>query len=169
MSGKWRINENDFRSTPLDINALKLHNLAGSAAKLNRDCMAILPRINWTKPNAADRCRHLIGIKFNFFMTTLLEVADEFDASAERVYRNIISWSPIQTLSILFAVAKWDSRQTHPMLNGLPIGMLNGLLRSIPNTYWLMEQKGPVSISDLEAREHVYGMPYSEWKDKYQK
>ena len=30
------------------------------------------------------------------------------------------------------------------------------------------EKKG-VSISDLEAREHVYGMPYSEWKEKYQK
>jgi len=24
-------------------------------------------------------------------------------------------------------------------------------------------------MSDLEAREHVYGMPYSEWKEKYQK
>tara|TARA_B100000035_G_scaffold162514_1_gene138429 strand:- start:232 stop:477 length:246 start_codon:yes stop_codon:yes gene_type:complete len=30
------------------------------------------------------------------------------------------------------------------------------------------EKKG-VSISDLEARELVYGMPYSEWKEKYQK
>ena len=30
------------------------------------------------------------------------------------------------------------------------------------------EKKG-VSMSDLEAREHVYGMPYSEWKEKYQK
>ena len=30
------------------------------------------------------------------------------------------------------------------------------------------EKKG-VSISDLEAREYVYGMPYSEWKEKYQK
>ena len=30
------------------------------------------------------------------------------------------------------------------------------------------EKKG-LSISDLEAREHVYGMPYSEWKEKYQK
>ena len=30
------------------------------------------------------------------------------------------------------------------------------------------EKKG-VSISDLEAREHIYGMPYSEWKEKYQK
>ena len=30
------------------------------------------------------------------------------------------------------------------------------------------EKKG-ISISDQEAREHVYGMPYSEWKEKYQK
>jgi len=30
------------------------------------------------------------------------------------------------------------------------------------------EKKG-IDISDLDSREHVYGMPYSEWKDKYQK
>ena len=30
------------------------------------------------------------------------------------------------------------------------------------------EKKG-ISISDSEAREHVYGMPYSKWKEKYQK
>ena len=30
-------------------------------------------------------------------------------------------------------------------------------------------EKNGVSMSDLEAREHVYGMPYSEWKEKYQK
>ena len=30
------------------------------------------------------------------------------------------------------------------------------------------EKKG-INISDPEAREHVYGMPYSEWKEKYQK
>ena len=31
-----------------------------------------------------------------------------------------------------------------------------------------IKSKG-IEISDLDAREHVYGMPYSEWKDKYQK
>ena len=31
-----------------------------------------------------------------------------------------------------------------------------------------VEKKG-ISISDPDAREHVYGMPYSEWKEKYQK
>ena len=30
------------------------------------------------------------------------------------------------------------------------------------------EKKG-INISDAEARELVYGMPYSEWKEKYQK
>ena len=36
---------------------------------------------------------------------------------------------------------------------------------------WFREEgeKNGVSMSDLEAREHVYGMPYSEWKEKYQK
>ena len=30
------------------------------------------------------------------------------------------------------------------------------------------EKKG-ITISDPDAREHVYGMPYSEWKEKFQK
>ena len=30
------------------------------------------------------------------------------------------------------------------------------------------EKKG-ISISDPDARKHVYGMPYPEWKEKYQK
>ena len=36
---------------------------------------------------------------------------------------------------------------------------------------WYREeaQKKGIQISDLDAREHVYGMPYSSWKDKYQK
>ena len=30
------------------------------------------------------------------------------------------------------------------------------------------EKKG-IEVSDPEAREHIYGMPYSEWKEKHQK
>ena len=29
--------------------------------------------------------------------------------------------------------------------------------------------KKGIEISDPDARNHIYGMPYSEWKDKYQK
>ena len=36
---------------------------------------------------------------------------------------------------------------------------------------WYQEEakKRGIDISDLEAREHIYGMPYPEWKDKHQK
>jgi hypothetical protein len=36
---------------------------------------------------------------------------------------------------------------------------------------WCREaaEKRGIEISDLDAREHVYGMPYEEWKKKYQK
>ena len=36
---------------------------------------------------------------------------------------------------------------------------------------WYEEEAGKkgITITNLEAREHVYGMPYSEWKEKYQK
>ncbi len=30
------------------------------------------------------------------------------------------------------------------------------------------EKKG-LTVSDEEAREYIYGMPYSQWKEKYQK
>ena len=36
---------------------------------------------------------------------------------------------------------------------------------------WYREEAGKkgIEISDLEARKYVYGMPYEEWKKKYQK
>jgi len=36
---------------------------------------------------------------------------------------------------------------------------------------WYREEadKKGIEISDLDARKHVYGMSYSEWKEKYQK
>ena len=36
---------------------------------------------------------------------------------------------------------------------------------------WYREEaeKTGINISDPEAREHIYGMPYEEWKKKYQK
>ena len=36
---------------------------------------------------------------------------------------------------------------------------------------WYREEatKKNIDISDIEARRHIYGMPYEEWKNKYQK
>ena len=47
---------------------------------------------------------------------------------------------------------------------------LAGFCRNCLSRWYREEaEKNGVNMSDLEAREHVYGMPYSEWKDKYQK
>ena len=127
MSGQWRKNEKNVQASPLDPNAIKLRNFAKSAIKVDRDCRAILPRINWAKPTAADRARQLIGQKFAAFLQGIISASDEFGAAPERVYRNIISWSPEETVETLIAVAKWDSRQQQPVLGSLSKEVLKNL------------------------------------------
>ena len=47
---------------------------------------------------------------------------------------------------------------------------LAGFCRNCLSRWYREEaEKKDISISDLEARKHVYGMSYSEWKEKYQK
>ena len=47
---------------------------------------------------------------------------------------------------------------------------LAGFCRNCLSKWYREEaEKIGISISDPDAREHVYGMPYSEWKEKYQK
>ena len=47
---------------------------------------------------------------------------------------------------------------------------LAGFCRNCLSRWYREEaEKKDISISDPEAREHVYGMPYPEWKEKYQK
>ena len=47
---------------------------------------------------------------------------------------------------------------------------LSGFCRNCLSKWYKEEaDKKGIEISDLDAREHVYGMPYSEWKKKYLK
>ena len=47
---------------------------------------------------------------------------------------------------------------------------LAGFCRNCLSKWYREEaEKKDITISDPEAREHVYGMPYSKWKEKYQK
>ena len=47
---------------------------------------------------------------------------------------------------------------------------LSGFCRNCLSKWYKEEaDKKGVEISDLDAREHVYGKPGSEWKKKYQK
>ena len=47
---------------------------------------------------------------------------------------------------------------------------LAGFCRNCLSKWYREEaEKKNIKISDPEARKHVYGMPYSEWKNRYQK
>ena len=55
-------------------------------------------------------------------------------------------------------------------VQNLDLMNLAGFCRNCLSKWYREEaEKKGIKISDPEAREHVYGMPYSEWKDKYQK
>ena len=47
---------------------------------------------------------------------------------------------------------------------------LAGFCRNCLSKWYREEaQKKGIEISDLDARKHVYGMPYEEWKKKFRK
>ena len=55
-------------------------------------------------------------------------------------------------------------------VQNLDLMKLAGFCRNcLSKWYREVAQKKGIEITDPAAREHVYGMPYSEWKDKYQK
>ena len=55
-------------------------------------------------------------------------------------------------------------------VQNIDIMNLAGFCRNCLSRWYHEEaEKKNISITDLEAREHIYGMPYSEWKEKYQK
>ena len=47
---------------------------------------------------------------------------------------------------------------------------LSGFCRNCLSKWYREEaQKKGIEISDYDSRKHVYGMPYEEWKKKFQK
>jgi len=55
-------------------------------------------------------------------------------------------------------------------VQNIDIMNLAGFCRNCLSKWYREEaEKDGIVISDPEAREHIYRMPYSEWKKKYQK
>jgi len=55
-------------------------------------------------------------------------------------------------------------------VQNLDLMNLAGFCRNCLSKWYREEaKKKGIEISDVDAREHVYGMPYREWKEKYQK
>ena len=60
--------------------------------------------------------------------------------------------------------------QDNPEVQNIDLMNLANFCRNCLSKWYREEaNKKGIEISDPEAREHVYGMPYSEWKEKYQK
>ena len=55
-------------------------------------------------------------------------------------------------------------------VQNLDLMNLAGFCRNCLSKWYREEaEKKGINVSDDEAREHIYGMPYLEWKNKYQK
>ena len=60
-----------------------------------------------------------------------------------------------------------DSRKD---VQNIDLMNLAGFCRNCLSKWYREEaKKKGIEITDPDAREHVYGMPYAEWKEKYQK
>ena len=60
-----------------------------------------------------------------------------------------------------------DSRKD---VQNIDLMNLAGFCRNCLSKWYREEaEKKGIEITDPDAREHVYGMPYVEWKEKYQK
>ena len=55
-------------------------------------------------------------------------------------------------------------------VQNIDIMNLAGFCRNCLSKWYIEEaEKKGIKISDPDAREYIYGMPYSEWKEKHQK
>ena len=73
----------------------------------------------------------------------------------------------IQSATLERLISHLDERKD---VQNIDLMDLAGFCRNCLSRWYREEaEKNGVNMSDLEAREHVYGMPYSEWKEKYQK
>ena len=55
-------------------------------------------------------------------------------------------------------------------VQNLDLMNLAGFCRNCLSRWYREEaEKKEIKITDLHGREHIYGMPYSDWKKKYQK
>jgi len=60
--------------------------------------------------------------------------------------------------------------QTRTDVQNIDLMNIGGFCRNCLSK-WMREEaeKQGIALTDPEARQHIYGMPYEEWKSKYQK
>ena len=73
----------------------------------------------------------------------------------------------IQSATLERLMSHLDKRKD---VQNIDLMNLAGFCRNCLSRWYREEaEKKGIKISDPDARQHIYGMPYSEWKEKYQK
>ena len=102
----------------------------------------------------------LLKIEYNLYLVLTLNVANILRMNEDKK-------KELQSATFERLLKHLDERRD---VQNIDIMDLAGFCRNCLSRWYREEaEKKNISITDLEAREHVYGMPYSEWKEKYQK
>jgi len=104
--------------------------------------------------------KFLLKIEYNLYLVLKLNVVNILRMNDDKK-------KELQSATFERLLKHLDERKD---VQNIDIMNLAGFCRNCLSRWYQEEaEKKDISITDLEAREHVYGMPYSEWKEKYQK
>ena len=104
--------------------------------------------------------KFLLKIEYNLYLVLRLNVTNILRMNDDKK-------KELQSATFERLLKHLDERKD---VQNIDIMNLAGFCRNCLSRWYREEKKKKnISITDLEAREHVYGMPYSEWKEKYQK
>ena len=104
--------------------------------------------------------KFLLKIEYNLYLVLRLNVTNILRMNDDKK-------KELQSATFERLLKHLDERND---VQNIDIMNLAGFCRNCLSRWYREEaEKKDISITDLEAREHVYGMPYSEWKEKYQK
>jgi len=104
--------------------------------------------------------KFLLKIEYNLYLVLKLNVANILRMNDDKK-------KELQSATFERLLKHLDERKD---VQNIDMMNLAGFCRNCLSRWYREEaEKKDISITDLEAREHVYGMPYSEWKEKYQK
>ena len=104
--------------------------------------------------------KFLLRIEYNLYLVLKLNVSNILHMNEDKK-------KELQSATFERLLKHLDERKD---VQNIDIMKLAGFCRNCLSRWYREEaEKKDILITDLEAREHVYGMPYSEWKEKYQK
>ena len=104
--------------------------------------------------------KFLLKIEYDLYLVLISNVSNILNMNEDKK-------KELQSATFERLLQHLDERKD---VQNIDIMNLAGFCRNCLSKWYREEaEKKGIEISDLDAREHVYGMPYSKWKEKYQK